>query len=148
MDTIRAQIAKPKETPSLPAMAPEKMAAYVAHWRGRCDRDEQRCQAAAKQAMAEAYDIAVLLHQRYGVTQVLLFGSLVRGGFSTESDIDLAVAGLEKSDFYSALADANACARRWVDLKPLEALHPRFRRRIKETCIELLGIPGEDACAR
>lgn len=133
-------------------MAPGKMAAYATYWRGRHDQEEKRCQIAAEQATAEARNIAALLRDCYGATRVILFGSLARGGFSLESDIDLAVVGLAKSDFYTALADANDCTNRWVDLKPLEAVHAHFRSRIMETGIDLLGGSGEnvsggDECA-
>ena len=121
------------------------MAVYASYWRGRRDQEEKRCQIAAEQAMAEAHDIAALFRNRYGATRVILFGSLARGGFSLESDIDLAVAGLTKSDFYTALADANDCASRWVDLKPLEAVRAHFRRRIMETGIDLLDGSGENS---
>lgn len=104
----------------------------MAYWRRRRDHERKLCRAAAAQATADAHRIAALLQERYGVSRVLLFGSLARGRFTQESDIDLAVAGLPEAAFFTAMADANTCTRHWVDLKPLEAVWPHFRKRILE----------------
>lgn len=49
---------------------------------------------------------AQLLRQRYGVTRVRVFGSLLHPSqFHAESDVDLAVEGLAVDDYWDALAD-------------------------------------------
>ncbi|MEZ4610032.1 MAG: nucleotidyltransferase domain-containing protein [Caldilineaceae bacterium] len=75
--------------------------------------------------------------ERFGATRVILFGSLARGRFRLDSDIDLAVAGLAKGDLFRAMAGALEFTNRWVDIKPLEEVDPHFRLRILETGIDL-----------
>lgn len=49
---------------------------------------------------------ARLLHERYGVTRVRVFGSLVHPRqFHAGSDVDLAVEGLAASNYWDALAE-------------------------------------------
>lgn len=111
----------------------DDMARYVAFWR----RSQQQLAAhharLARQARAEADRLADLLRQQYGVRRVILFGSLVRGSFVEGSDIDLAVEGLSRADFFRALGELNSMTRFWVDIKPLEDLEPRFRERVLST---------------
>lgn len=109
------------------------MARYVAFWRRSQQQLAARQARLARQARAEASRLADHLRQQYGVHRVILFGSLVRGGFVEGSDIDLAVEGLNRADFFRALGELNSMTRFWVDLKPLEDLEPRFRERVLST---------------
>lgn len=70
------------------------------------------------------------LVSRFGVTRIILFGSIINGRFGPESDIDLAVAGLARRDFFPALAEVNQLTPFRVDLKPLEDLEAHFRERV------------------
>ena len=65
------------DTSTYPA---DDMARYVAV----CRRSQQ--QLAARQARAEASRLADHLRQQYSMHRVILFGSLVRGGFVEGSD--------------------------------------------------------------
>lgn len=117
---------------------PEQMKQYVAIWRHRIAVQQAEAERLAAQARLDAQQIAIMLRNQFNATRVILFGSLVRGGFAAGSDIDLAVADLPKAEFFAAMAAANALAHTWVDLKPLEALQPHFRSRVLETGEELL----------
>ena len=87
----------------------------------------------AQQARADAERVATMLRQEFGVTRVVLFGSLVKGRFGAHSDIDLAVAGLAPARFFRALAQAGTLSEFPVDLKPLEELSPHFLSRVLAT---------------
>ena len=106
------------------------MAPYVAYWRRSQQQQAAYHARLAQQARMAATRIAGHLRQHYGVKHVILFGSLVRGDFVAGSDIDLAVEGLTRADFFRVLGELNAMTRFWVDLKPLEDLEPRFRERV------------------
>jgi predicted nucleotidyltransferase len=106
---------------------------YLKYWRDRRQRQQEMNQRFALQARQEAQQMADVLVQQFGATQVILFGSLAKGRFTAESDIDLAVEGIEPVQFFAALASANRLTNRWVDLKPLEALEPYFYQRVMET---------------
>lgn len=56
-----------------------------------------------KEATARAVALAELLKRKYGASRVVLYGSLVEGGFHEHSDIDLLVFGFSGSywDMYS-----------------------------------------------
>jgi predicted nucleotidyltransferase len=115
-----------------------EMAHYVARWRQRMAEQQAANERLAQEARTTATRIAAMLCDRFGVQRVILFGSVRKGGFAPGSDIDLAVEGLAKSEFFTALAEANQLSRFWVDLKPLEDVHPHFRSRILETGEDLL----------
>jgi predicted nucleotidyltransferase len=66
---------------------------------------EQRKQKAIK----AANDIAAILKEKYCVSRVVLFGSLVDGKFDDYSDIDLYVEELEE-DYFAALHEAQMIA--------------------------------------
>ena len=112
----------------------QRFAAYV---RARNAEVVRQTEAEAARSRAEAEAIAAMLRERFGATRVILFGSLARGRFRLDSDIDLAVAGLAKGDLFRAMADALEFTNRWVDIKPLEEVDPHFRLRILETGIDL-----------
>ena len=66
---------------------------------------EQRKQKALKAAK----DIANMLKDKYGVSNVVLYGSLVNGRFDDYSDIDLYVEGLGEG-YFTALHEAQMIA--------------------------------------
>jgi len=113
------------------------MTPYVAYWRRSQQHQAAYHARLAQQARMAATGMATHLRQHYGVKRIILFGSLVRGDFAAGSDIDLAVEGLLKADFFRALGELNAMTHFWVDLKPLEDLEPRFSERVLSTGEEI-----------
>lgn len=105
----------------------------VTYWKRRIAQQEAQNKNMARQARSDADTIVEMLARQFGVRRVILFGSLVRGRFGETSDIDLAVEGLSKKDYFATVAEANSLTSRWVDLKPFEDLEPHFRRRVLET---------------
>lgn len=110
---------------------------YLAYWRQRQTLERSRCGRGAVRARADAACIAAMLRREFGATRVLLFGSLAQNRFLLDSDIDLAVAGLPASTFFSALARANQLSDFPVDLKPLESLNLHFKSRVLATGKEI-----------
>lgn len=82
---------------------------------------------------------AALLKHDYGVSRVVLFGSLARPApFSAHSDIDLAVWGLDERAYYqvvSRLLDLNPTIS--IDLLRVETLRDDFVAAIEATGILL-----------
>ena len=92
---------------------------------------EQAALAATECALrARLPELARLLRQRFGATQVILFGSLAWGRFHQRSDVDLAVAGLAAADLGPATALLEAVAQRTVELFRFEDLPASFRARV------------------
>lgn len=117
---------------------PERWAPYVEGWRRRGaavagETDRQL----AERAWEEARRAARLLVDEFGVTRVVVFGSLARGRFREGSDIDLAVEGLPASHFIRADARLAWELSLPLDLKPLDECSPLLRRHIDEDGIEL-----------
>lgn len=86
-----------------------------------------------QQALQAAETCIALLKNRFRARQVILFGSLAgQGVWHSQSDIDLAVEGLDPADFFKAYA---ACSNLLpdgleLDLAPLESASPELRARI------------------
>lgn len=80
-----------------------------------------------------------LLTSRYGVTKVILFGSLARGEAHEHSDVDLAVAGLPLTRYFAAMADLNELFGTPVDLLELEVAGPSLQARLQAEGIEVAG---------
>ncbi|MEB3292463.1 MAG: nucleotidyltransferase domain-containing protein [Synechococcales bacterium] len=104
--------------------------AHLDYWRKRKAEQVVEQQALAAQAWEDVKAISTVLQRDFGATQIILFGSLVKQRFHANSDIDIAAAGIPAMDYFAAVAAVNQVSRRWVDLKPLEALEPHFRDRI------------------
>ena len=105
----------------------------LAYWKQRMTQRAAQNKKLVNQARSDVDTIVEMLVSQFGVRRVILFGSLVRGRFRETSDIDLAVEGLRKKDYFLAVAEANDLTRRWVDLKPFEDLEPHFRDRVLQT---------------
>ncbi len=106
---------------------------YIDYWRRRRDAQQAKDQRLARGARADLEQIVDVLVREFGATHIILFGSLARGRFAEGSDMDVAVEGIPPSEYFAALAAVNDLTPLWVDLKPLEALTPHFRRRVLET---------------
>lgn len=62
-----------------------------------------------QKALKAAKEIAAMLKEKYGVANVMLYGSLVNGKFDDYSDIDLYVENLDKG-YFPALHEAQMIA--------------------------------------
>jgi predicted nucleotidyltransferase len=103
---------------------------FVAYWKKQQAQLRRQNKQLAKLARQDLNRIVQVLRNDYGVQRIILFGSLVKGQFTAESDIDLAVTGLAPANFFTAYAEVNRLSQFKVDLKPLERLHPHFYQRV------------------
>lgn len=105
-------------------ITPEQMAAYREGARRRREADRRALAAREERAWALARQAADELRRQFGVTRVVVFGSLVHPGcFTPWSDVDIAAWGLGLEDTFRAigvamdvggeipvnLVDVNAC---------------------------------------
>jgi predicted nucleotidyltransferase len=109
---------------------PQELEAYRATLRQR----EAIAQANLAQRLAKAKQLAIqaaaLLKERFHAEQVMLFGSLVHGGwFSPSSDVDLAVWGLDPLTYLSAVAQLQDLSPDFkVDLVRMERCNARLEQ--------------------
>lgn len=113
-------------------MQPEEYAAYLQGARQRRQAQQRQLQAYHQTLLAVATQAAQILKQEFGAQQVWLFGSvLVPRSIHARSDVDLAVAGLDPTQYFVALArlldlDPNVS----VDLVEIERTSDSLRSRI------------------
>jgi uncharacterized protein len=100
------------------------------HLQALAAAERQRGKARAERLFAASAHVRALLVGRYGAERVWLFGSLVAGQPTIESDVDLAVEGLASSAYFSALADLMALFHGPVDLVRLEDAPESLRERV------------------
>ena len=106
---------------------------HIDYWQARRAKRIAREKACEEAAWTEVREAARLLKSQFGATKVIVFGSLVKDLFGEYSDIDIAVEGVQDSRFFEALTAVNELGDRWIDLKPIESLEPRFKARVLET---------------
>lgn len=109
------------------------MDTYINYWKNQKIQRSKEMLKQVKKARDNLEKITTLLVTEFKVTKIILFGSLINGKFHQESDIDLAVAGIPKSDYFRALAAVNTLGDRPIDLKPLEDLDPYFLEKVLQT---------------
>jgi predicted nucleotidyltransferase len=110
----------------------ERYAPYVDAWRRRLAAQREAAEAGRARALEEARRAARILAEHYGVSRVILFGSLAWRRFGPTSDIDLAVEGLAPSRFFRADAELAREIPLPVDLKLLSECPPLLRSRIEK----------------
>ena len=90
------------------------------------DREKSRL------AMTQLIDEALnKLDKKYHLDEVYLFGSVAWSGrFCRNSDVDIAIKGLNKFDYYEFIADISELLDKRVDVVSLEECH--FADSIKE----------------
>jgi predicted nucleotidyltransferase len=106
---------------------------YTDYWKQRQCEQNFYNQKIAKEARKNLDKIVELLVNKFQAKKIILFGSLAKGNFHRDSDIDLAVEGINPTDYFTALAAVNSLSDHAIDLKPLEALESHFLQRILET---------------
>ncbi|MBE9068146.1 nucleotidyltransferase domain-containing protein [Leptolyngbya cf. ectocarpi LEGE 11479] len=67
---------------------------------------------------------------RYGANQIILYGSMARGTYRPNSDIDICVQGLPAQNFFRALAECLMAAQRSLSIVDFGTLHGYFRERV------------------
>ncbi len=91
------------------------------------------------QAWHTAHEIAALLYEQFGATQVFVFGSLTEPmGFTKGSDIDIAVSGLSNDAYdkaYRKVIYFDAPFK--IDFLNFDRLEGLFRERVKHQAIPI-----------
>jgi predicted nucleotidyltransferase len=106
---------------------------HLTYWRSRRQQQQQRQQRLIDQTRQELPPIVEVLVTQFAAEQIILFGSLAKGNFAMESDIDLAVRGIASADYFAAVSAVNWLTNRWIDLKRWEDLEPHFQQRVLDT---------------
>jgi predicted nucleotidyltransferase len=119
---------------------PTDVMGYVTGWRERAAESRRRALAWRRSALARLDAAVRLLVEDFGVTRVVLFGSLSRDEAEPGSDLDLLVAGLPPA----RLIEATVALQRVVDhidvdLVPVELARPEVAARAMREGVVLYG---------
>lgn len=106
-------------------------ALYIDAWKRRRHEEEKTFYLKQEERRRKAREGALFLAKRYMVKKVVLFGSSLKGRFSDQSDIDLAVSGLTPKDYFKAWVEVEELIGQDVDLKPLERCQRLLRNEIE-----------------
>ena len=128
-------------------LSPEELAEY----RQRLNQYLQNRkvdEALVQRAWQTAHQVATVLYEDFGATQVAVFGSLAHGTwFSKVSDIDIAVWGLPDGTYLDALWETRNFSPEFkIDLINFHSTKGRFRERIQSQAISVQR--GETDCSR
>jgi predicted nucleotidyltransferase len=114
---------------------------YIEGWKERARRAAEARGARESRARELLPTLVNHLVEHYGARRVVLFGSLAEGWFRRDSDIDLAVEGIEGMRIYRAAAELDDIALPIrVDLVPLENARPELINRIESAGQVLHGV--------
>ncbi|MDH7578675.1 MAG: nucleotidyltransferase domain-containing protein [Bacillota bacterium] len=104
---------------------------YLAGHKRRARVEEKFLAARKREAWEKAKRLAKELPLFFPLRRIYLFGSLTNGHFSTFSDIDIALEGLDEKDHLRALTAAENIARPFrVDVILLEEAPLSLKRKI------------------
>jgi predicted nucleotidyltransferase len=104
---------------------------FIQGWKRRLRLEQERTKQLISSALENAGRAAQILISEYGAKEVYLFGSLIHEeNFSSRSDIDLAVTGLEPSYFYDAIGHILQEIEFDLNLISLETCKPSLRDRV------------------
>lgn len=106
---------------------------YKKYWDGLAYREKIKREKLRKEALKASERLKKILTEEFQVKKVVLFGSILEEGcFDEFSDIDIAVEGLPKDEYFSALAKLMAETSFDIDLKPIEDLSYLLKQRIEK----------------
>ena len=93
-----------------------KMYGYIFAARKREQARQESLRQLQSRGIETAKQAARILRQKFSATRVVLFGSMLRPKIHADSDIDLAVWNLSKSDYFQAVGKLQGLSEFAIDL--------------------------------
>ena len=120
-------------------VTPEEMAVYRATARRRWEGEQQELARRQEHAWELARRAARLLKEEFGVSRVVVFGSLIREGHFTQwSDVDIAAWGIRPEDTFRAIgAVLDLSAEIEINLVDVDMCRPSLLAIIEQEGVEL-----------
>ena len=87
-------------------------------------KEQARLEEKRKEMVKRIDDVLTVLYKKYNLDEVYLFGSVSQEGkFRQKSDIDIAVKGLNKFDYYKFVGEISELINSRVDVVLMEECH-------------------------
>ena len=83
------------------------------------------------QAILDDIELAKSIILNAGAKEIYIFGSIAAGNYTEDSDLDIAIIGLEKKKFFQVYGELMSRLRRAVDIVGLD-YHTDFATQIKK----------------
>ena len=110
-----------------------KMQAYIETARKRQQQQQEMLRQRRTRGIEVAQEAAHILRETFGVSRVVLFGSILdEATFHENSDLDLAVWDLPPKVYIKAVAQLLELSEFSIDLVPAESASPYVRAAIDE----------------
>lgn len=93
-------------------------------------RDKEDVLSTLPRGIAKDVKEAVDILRRHGASRIVLYGSLARGDYHLDSDIDIGVEGIPDREYFRAVAECLMDIPRRVSLVDLRDTYGVFRARI------------------
>jgi uncharacterized protein len=117
----------------MPLPTATQMQTYIATARHRQQQRKAMLQERRTQGLALAHMAAQILREEFGVSRVVLFGSVLsEPDFHETSDLDLAVWDLPASVYFQAVARLMELPEFEIDLVEAEAASPHLQAGIEQ----------------
>lgn len=112
---------------------------YVTTAKRKIDQEQHELMLRKDRAWETARRAAILLKEKFGVSRVVIFGSLVhKGCFTRWSDVDIAAWGISPEDTFRAMSTVmDVAADIEVNLIDVGVCHPALLDVIEREGIEL-----------
>jgi predicted nucleotidyltransferase len=106
---------------------------YKKYWEEETRRSKVEKEKLRQDALKTVERLKDILIRDFSVKKIVIFGSVLqKGDFDESSDIDIAVEGLPRNAFFTALARFIMESPFEVDLKPIEDISDLLRKRISQ----------------
>jgi len=93
-------------------------------WFQFVQKEQEEREKNRKRILQDVNKTLQLLMEKYTWKEIYLFGSIVQEGrFQPNSDVDIAVRGLNKFDYYAFIGEVSEILNRCVDVIRLEECH-------------------------
>lgn len=93
---------------------------YIKGYRERAENRKVKLKQLREHVLEETKKIASLLASRYNADLVVLFGSYAKGTHRMNSDVDIAIQGIDSNDYWEAWAFVDQLTGLSIDLRCLE----------------------------
>ena len=110
----------------------QEIESYRKNFRIRVKREGEENRESRRRALGDVERIKRYLSDDIGAKEIYLFGSIIREDFRKDSDIDIAISGLDERKFFSIWSKLDEFTDFDVELVDLDERDDFFREQIRK----------------